>query len=169
MFNTIIVNFVPLYDISQRTVLKQVSNKESVKQKECREWPPFNSSVPVQCVYGALLVQKTSLIFFGPAFYLSGPLEGDALLKEDLYDGVCLVCSCIIITNPQSRSTSQTSSPKVSERSRASAIDDESCVSMLLGAVLAAAYLHCRYNGGNAYHRVSDHTELIIPGFLIAL
>lgn len=62
--------------------------------------------------------------------------------QRRLCDGVCLVCSCIIITNPQSRSTSQTSSPKVSERSRA--IVDESCVSMVLGAVLAAAYVRQR-------------------------
>lgn len=89
------------------------------------------------CICRAL--SSASLIFFfSPAFYLFGPLEGDAILKEDC-DGVCLVCSCINITNPQSHSTSQTSSPKVSERSRASAIDDESCVSMVLWADLAAA------------------------------
>lgn len=61
------------------------------------------------------------------------------------------------------------SSPKLSERSRASAIDDESCVSMLLWEVLAAACVHCMYNGENAYHLQSDHIELITPGLLMAV
>lgn len=38
-----------------------------------------------------------------------------------------LVCCCISIINPQSHCESQTSSAKVSERSRASAISDDSC------------------------------------------
>lgn len=123
---------MPLYEFSQQTVLKKKkSNKKNIKTKYCLEWS-FQ-----WCICQAL--SSTSWIFFSPAFYLSGPLEGDAILKEDVCDGVCLVCSCISITNPQSHSTSQTSSPKVSERSRASAIADESCVSMVLWADLAAA------------------------------
>lgn len=45
----------------------------------------------------------------------------------------------MIITNPQSHSASQISSPKVGEGSRACGVDDESCVSMVLRAGLAAA------------------------------
>lgn len=44
-----------------------------------------------------------------------------------LCNGVCLVCCCISIINPQPHSESQTSSAKVSERSSASAINDGSC------------------------------------------
>lgn len=65
------------------------------------------------------------------------------LSRRGSREGVCLGCSCIIITNPKACSTSQTSSPKASERSRASAINDESCVSMVLGGDLAAACSHC--------------------------
>lgn len=49
--------------------------------------------------------------------------------------------------------------------SRVSAIDDESCVSMGLGAVLAATYSQCFYDGENRYHLLFDHIELIRSSF----
>lgn len=61
------------------------------------------------------------------------PLEGTvSLLSSEkknwkLCNSVCLVCCCISTIKPQSHSASQTSSAKVSERSRASAISDDSC------------------------------------------
>lgn len=131
-------------------------NWKKHKQKEQREYCQKDPSTPA--LYHYLCSQSCLLT--------SWPTRGWCSPQRRLCDGICLVCSCISITNPQWHSASQTSSPKVSERSRASALDDESCVSMVLGADLVAvatAVVHCMHNRRIIYYLVFDYADPIIP------
>lgn len=73
------------------------------------------------------------------------------------------------VSSPQTNSPTappKSHHPKSVRGVRASAIDDESCVSMVLVAVLAASVAHtvCTTEGMVVF----DYTELIISGFLMA-
>lgn len=121
--NVIVISLLWLHSlIVVKVIYHKVSNQIYSSNNACNAWlpPTFLFCSP----FGVVLFQS---------LYPVCPLEGSVSLlifeikQSKLCNSMCLVCCCISIINPQSHSASQTSPPKVSERSWASAGDDGSC------------------------------------------
>lgn len=120
--NVIVICLLWLHSlIVVKIIYHEVSNQIYSSKNTCNAW-----------LSSTFVFAPLSVSFYFSPFTLC-PLEGSVSLlffgikKSKLCNSVCLVCCCISIINPESHSASQTSSPRVSERSWASAVDDDSC------------------------------------------
>lgn len=120
--NVIVISLLWLHSlIVVKVIYHKVSNQIYSSKNACNAWLP-----------STFIFAPLSVSFYFSPFPLC-PLGGSVSLlifeikRSKLCNSMCLVCCCISIINPQSHSASQTSPPKVSERSWASAADDDSC------------------------------------------